>query len=62
MNTTGLRDITNWLGKLLSGAAGSGPVFQALLAKRVGEQCGLSPESVMAQYQTTGKLEGGVNA
>jgi hypothetical protein len=52
VKASGLRDITNWLGRLLSGAAASGPVFQALLAKRIGEQCGLSPATVLAQYQS----------
>jgi DNA primase len=59
MRTIGLRDITLWLGRLLSAAAGSGPVFQALLAKRIGELCGLSPETVLAQYRISGKQEGG---
>jgi DNA primase len=59
MSTSGLRDITNWMGRLLAGAAASGPVFQALLARRIGDQCGLSPASVLAQFNQTAFKEGG---
>jgi DNA primase len=51
MRSSGFKDILQWMDDLFTATKDRGPVFHALLAKKIGYLCGLAPEHVFSQFK-----------